>query len=430
MNKAEFQRLIHSGLGRAITFVREYDAQPFREVILDACLHCYSADPQSEGTRADYMFELVNFLPDRQFYQAEVLKGLCGSGDDWHAAQRFRFVTCMAFEGDNRAKQALYECFAPGPRMGEAVALNFLQMDGLKGLVFATAKIGALIISSPGEVDLGWLWSTAVETFGEKEAHAAMREAGALDPNVEAYRLQVAAKPDHGDSWEEINALSYEQLRPKIIGMSAHRLRFWGNAASTENLERAAYGLVATRDPGEQIRYLRIFKQTAFPLHASLLMDLAVSTNEDLSRAAAAALALLTYPSVRDVAFHLVGSHLAGRQYAIAMLDQNWEPNDHEVVLSWFEGESDRDARHPMGMHLRQFWEHHPEPAAEVRMLFSLYEKGPCSFCREFVVRRLMDLGSLSASMRAECAFDANDDIRLLVAPGQTMEAPPPDIKS
>jgi len=82
VNKSNFQELIKAGLGRGILYARDNDVRPFRDVILDACLHCYSADPQSEGTRAGYMLELVNLLPDRQFYCDEVLNSLSNSGDD------------------------------------------------------------------------------------------------------------------------------------------------------------------------------------------------------------------------------------------------------------------------------------------------------------------------------------------------------------
>ena len=102
------------------------------------------------------------------------------------------------------------------------------------------------------------------------------------------------------------------------------------------------------------------------------------------------------------------------------MLDRNWEPNDHEIALDWFERELDRDVRHEMQLDLRNFLDHHPAPASEVRILCSLYEKGPCSFCREFIVDRLIEFGSLSASMRAECAYDANDEVRQLVGPPES----------
>jgi hypothetical protein len=244
-----------------------------------------------------------------------------------------------------------------------------------------------------------------------------LSQAGATDPRIEAYRLAALAGEANSGSGtpEEINALSYEQLRPKVPALGAFRLRQWGKQASAEDVERAANRLMAAQVPEEQIQHLRIFSRRPFPLDPSLLVELSMSPNEDLARAAAVALSQITHPSVRAVAFRLVRNCCVGRQVAIAMLDQNWEPNDHEVVLGWFESELDRHTRHNMETDLRNFWERHPEPASELRMLCLLYEKGPCSFCREFVVQRLIELDSLSASMRAECAHDANEDIRLLV---------------
>ncbi len=427
MNKTDFQEAMHSGLGRAIIYARDNDAQPFRDVILDACLHCYSPDPLSEGTRAEFMYDLVSFLPDRQFYCDEVLRSLPGSGDDRDASQRFYFAASMSFDGDERAKQAMYESFDPGPKMGEDIAIDFVQMDGLRGLLFAAAKIGALIVSNPDYAEAGWLWSRAVEICGREEAMTALRQAGARDPRVEAYRLATAvrdANARHGiDSWEEIKALSYDELRQKLSSLRGFRLAGWGKIASAEDLGRAAHGVEAAETEEEQIQHLRIFSQKPFPLGPELLIELSLSQNEDPAHAACAALARITHPSVREIAFRLVGNRLASREKAIAMLDQNWEPGDHEVVLSWFESESDRDARHRMQIDLSKFWEHHPEPATEVRMLYSLYEKGPCSFCRRHVVERMIELDSLSASMRAECAYDANEDVRLLVAPDETAQA-------
>lgn len=76
---------------------------------------------------------------------------------------------------------------------------------------------------------------------------------------------------------------------------------------------------------------------------------------------------------------------------------------------------------HSMGMDLKDFWDRHPDDGAAVRMLCALYEKGPCSFCREGAVRRLIERGALSDERREECTLDANEDIRELVgspAPG------------
>ena len=145
------------------------------------------------------------------------------------------------------------------------------------------------------------------------------------------------------------------------------------------------------------------------------LVDLSQSTNETLAWAAAHALARIQHPSVRETAFQLVANRLPGRATAIEMICRNWQRGDHDLVLNWFDNEIDRYVRHSMETDLRTLWEHHPEPGSELRMLHALYERGPCAFCREGVVRRLMALNALSPAMRSECAQDANEDVRKLV---------------
>ena len=426
MDKTEFQELIQAGLGRAIIYARENDVRTFRDVILDACLHCCSVDVQSEGTRAGYMLELVDLMPDRQFYCDAVLEALPGSGDNWDAVQRFHFATYMALDGDEPARRLLYESFDPGSKMGEDIAIDFVRLDGLKGLLFAAEKIGALLSSKPDEVDEGWLWSQATEICGEQETMAALIQAGKANPDIETYRLTAERNDSkrnsgQGTGWD-VKGLGYDALKARLQGLTQTsgiigiRLGRWGEEADLENLERAAVGLIAAQTAEDQLAHLRVFQHRSFPMDQQVIVELAVSRDELLANAACGALAQITHPSVRELAFQLIQGHRTGRDKAISMLARNWEPGDHAIALGWFEQERDRDVRHWTGMGLRKFWESHPEPATEPRMLCSLYEKGPCSCCREFVVDRLIELKALSEPMRAECAHDANDEIRKLVA--------------
>ena len=97
------------------------------------------------------------------------------------------------------------------------------------------------------------------------------------------------------------------------------------------------------------------------------------------------------------------------------MLSRNFHSGDHDIVLNWYGGESDPEVRHDHERGLLDFWEEHRESESELRMLMMLYESGPCSFCREFVVRRLIEMDSLSPALREECAHDANYEVRELV---------------
>jgi hypothetical protein len=422
MNEDEFRRLLQLGLGRAILYAQDHDVSKFRDLILDACLHCYAYDPQIEGTRADYMLELVDLTPEKEFYYNEVLKAVPGSGDDWDAMQRLRFAACLAFDGNERAKRVMYESYQPGPKMAEGIGIDFLQMDGIKGLLFAAEKIGALLMATKEKVDLGWLLSASTDELGEQETWDALRQAGAENPRIEAYRLAVEASRNGLDESisknREIMNASYEELRPRLRESKRGFFSWigsWGERASDEDIERAARGLLAAQDAKEQHAHLRIFSRRRFPLDPELLLSLVEVDQERVGFAALEALSQIAHPAVRKLAFRLVDTRARWRGQAIDLLAVNFEPGDHATVLGWFEAEEDEETRHSFGIDLRKFWERHPDEESAVPMLLALYERGPCSFCREGTVSRLIKRNALPEELRMECAYDANDDIRQLV---------------
>lgn len=419
MDREHFRRLLRLGLGRAILHARDHDVSVFRDLILDACLHCYSYDVQIEGTRADYMRELVDLTPDKEFYYNEVLKALPGSGDDRDAAQRFRLAVSLAFDGNERAKRAMYESYEPGPWYGEHIGIYFLQMDGIKGLLYAAEKIGALLTSTSEKVDLGWLLGVAKDDLGEQQVLEALRGAGSENPRIEAYRLAAESAERHSDERLEqsggtINA-GYEQLKPMLREMTFTWLGSWGERASDQDLERAAHGLIAAQDPKEQFAHLRIFSQRRFPLDIQVLLKLVGVEEERVGLAALVALSQVTHPAVRELAFRLIETKDKWRREAVELLIRNFQLGDHAIVRKWFDTEEDEETLHGFGSDLMKFWKQHPDQKSEVPMLLALYERGPCSFCREHVVSWLMELNALPDDLRAECAFDSNDDIRGLL---------------
>jgi hypothetical protein len=416
LDEVEFRRLLRSGLGRPIQYAKHHVLHEFRNTILDACMHCYAYAPQCEGTRADYMLELVDLMPDKEFFHSEVLKTLSGGGDDWDTAQRFRFAACLAFNGNELAKRAMYESYAPGPKMGDGIGINFAQMDGIEGLLFAAEKMGTLLMAKPEGVNVGWLLGHSIDQFGKQETWDALTKASTQNPRIEAYRSEAKAREDRRLGEPRVNIdITYEQLKPKFQEMVFTWITSWGERASDAEIEQAAHGLMATRDPKDQLAHLRIFARRRFPLDIQILLSLVEVDEERVGFAAVKALSQITHPAVRELAFRLVDTRARWRGEAIDVLARNFQPGDHAVVLGWFEAEHDLDVKHSMGMDLTDFWKEHRNEESEVLMLRALYELGPCSFCREEPIRRLLELNALNEEMRAECTFDANDDIRKLV---------------
>jgi len=131
--------------------------------------------------------------------------------------------------------------------------------------------------------------------------------------------------------------------------------------------------------------------------------------------AALRVLAQIAHPAVRQLAFRLVERRAKWRGQAIELLARNFRPGDHAIALRWFETEEDLETLHSLGMDLKDLWERHPDEETEVPMLLTLYERGPCSFCRERTVHRLIERRALTEELRLECSYDANGDICDLV---------------
>lgn len=419
MDEGRFRSLLHLGLGRPVLYAREHDVDRFRDVILDACLHCYAYDPQIEGTRADYMLELVALTPNKDFYYDGVLKVLPGSGDDWDAEQRFRIAACLAMDGNDRAKRVMYESFSPGPKSGEGIGINFLQIDGTDGFLFAAEKIGTLLQTTSEKVNLGLMMSVAGEILGEEKAERALREAGAHSSEIETYRLANedgrARSQENARQLQEIMCASYEQLRSRMGQIFQPWLASWGERASDADIERAVHGLAVAQTAKEQHSHLRIFSRRRFPGDIRPLLNLVNVEEEHVGLAAIIALSKTTDPAVRELAFRLVNTSASWRGQAIELLLRNFEPGDHLVALQWFEAEDDAQTRHSMGNDLMDLCETHPDKGAEARMMRALYEEGPCSFCRCNAVRKLAELNALGDDLRTECAYDSNGEIRELV---------------
>src|SRR5437660_6676085 len=111
MDAGEFEKITNLGLGRAVLHLREHDSTPYREIILDACLHNKAYDPQIEGSRAEYVVDLMRSSGNLSFYAQEVIRSLTEEVNDWDTPHRFRIARLLAQSGDQFARQAMKAAF-------------------------------------------------------------------------------------------------------------------------------------------------------------------------------------------------------------------------------------------------------------------------------------------------------------------------------
>jgi hypothetical protein len=101
------------------------------DIVLDACLVWYAVDPQSEGTRAPYMLELVAHAADREFYRRAILNRFRPQAMTGTASNAFVWCRTSPWRAmqrrDRRCKTASPQ--VPGSR---GIGCDFTRPGGIR----------------------------------------------------------------------------------------------------------------------------------------------------------------------------------------------------------------------------------------------------------------------------------------------------------
>lgn len=431
MEPTEFARIVRIGLGRANLVLRREALGPYRDVVVAACLHDQAYDPQLEGIRRDYLLDLIRLSGDPAHCRRRVLDALpTTSPEDYYdLRQLFALARAFAQEGDVAAREAMYASFAakaadPSPRLDDLIVGgdDIVHLDGVDGFLFVAEHLGARILADASLwADDYWL-SLAEKQSGEETVRREVERARRENPAIDAYLTSMESTRHargQGDNRRvDWVTLSYDELKP-FIGQPGRKIPItalsrWGQGADERSLLRAADDLLHEDDPRRLLDYVRIFGDRAFPLDPQPLIRLAWSDDEKLSWAAGLALGNVRHPLVRQAALDFL-TKPAKIDQAVGVLAPNYEPGDHVLVEQALASPQDTDeeidAYHHVGYDVLDLVKANPRPELAASLLI-LYERGPCSYCRERCFDRLRALDRLPAWLVEECCHDANPDLR------------------
>lgn len=424
MSVEEFTRWLKLGLGRAVLHLQKHDAAPYREVILDACLHNWAYDGQIEGSRAEYMLDIISLTGERQYYRDSILQALTSGEVDpnsWDRCQLFHFARLFAQTGDEHARQAMIENYEQDGSIRFILAGEFIALGGIRGFEYVARKRGAELRANAEDWEDDWLVGKLQEKVGEKESQEAIKQLSANDPLIKAYMDAVDdlrtrrknARPERRDP----TGMSYAEVRSLILDGKHNSIMLpkWGEIASDGDLRQAAKDLMVVKERIQLREYLKIFKYRAFPLDLGYLIELAHGIDYRISALALGAMSVIASPAVRAFAFQLMEKpRQKWKGWVVNLLVKNYQAGDHAIIEKLAQELTDEKELHVLGLDVLEFYEVHPNPESEIRVLSFLYENGPCAVCRRRFVKRLIALKALPDWMAEECLWDAEEDTRTL----------------
>ena len=109
LNREEFANSIAKGLGRALLHINYYGLDQVKDLVLNACLHDLSYDPQSEDSRAEWLFSMFAQSSHYQEFSKAILEALAIEKNRWDLVQLFELALEMALAGDLSAKNQIID---------------------------------------------------------------------------------------------------------------------------------------------------------------------------------------------------------------------------------------------------------------------------------------------------------------------------------
>jgi hypothetical protein len=427
MNQQQFAGYLFQGLGRPYLHLRQHHAAPYREQLLHACLYNPVYDSQCAESRATYLHEIIELTDDPAWYTQRLLEGLAARDDEMDIGQLLDFALIFACRGNSLARRLMYEHCAESVAAGEPVlASRLIDLDGFEGFLYLVEQLGQLAATDETVWDDDYLLRHLEEQLGAENARSKLEEVRAVYPNVRQY-LDIVEQSHTRLKQSELSRAAlvnqrYEQIKPYLLKSDRKASKVplvrWGRQASDGDLQQAAQDLLTRTDAAQLRTYLTIFRQRPFPLGWRALLPLVWHENERVARWTIQQLGHFRDDDLRQLGFELIG-----RDYhtsdAVELFAENYLDGDEQFFAALLERTTDRDDLHAIGLSVSEVFERNPRKNA-ASLFLDLYERGPCSICREHFVERLIEIQQVPEWMIAECHHDSNDGIRSSIAAYKT----------
>jgi len=420
----ELARSLVSGRGNAVLYLQTHDAAPYRAVILNACLHCVAFDPQFNGDRADYLFEIIQLTSELPFYRAQIFAALPATSDEYYdKLQLFDLVGRFAAHGDEEARDLLYSTYTASLTDADGASGDgaIIDLDRVQGFLFVADALGKLLV--PDNIDNGddMPVVSLKERVPDADLTAIRAQAERDQPYVAAYIARIQAQAERREQYQRAQAQaeavpsSFDELESlfatEIGKRYSSKLVRWGKRAPEEERRKAAEALLIETDPARQTAYARLFQRVSFPLDPAKLVEMAESGDDTLMRAAINAIGVMQRPDIRALALRLLNVPQWG-YHAGKLLITNHEDGDEKLIESALIARlSDEEAFHGLGLSALEFFQTYPKPE-NIPALTLLYTYNPCSNCRSSCVDLLIAFDAFAEWMNAECLHDGSPDVR------------------
>lgn len=143
---------LKKGTGRALLIIKDNQSTDFSEIIFNACVEALGYDPQCEGSRAEYLYEIIKASNTSFLLEQKIIEKILSERiESWDLTQLFGIVKIFASKGNKTARAKLYEKFSLHRcevYQAADIAESLIDLDGLNALKFIVEIRGKELLKS------------------------------------------------------------------------------------------------------------------------------------------------------------------------------------------------------------------------------------------------------------------------------------------
>jgi hypothetical protein len=425
LSQAEFADAIAKGLGRAYLYVRDYGLDDVKDLVLAACLQDLAYDPQCEKSRAKWLFSM---FANSQYYpefRERILATLAVEDETWDLLQLCQLAKEMAMAGDNLAGKKLadriYERAATRSSDDWIGVDELIEWAGMDAAIELARIYGKRLLADPQDRvpdTLSFFTNLSAQNLEIFDRHAL------TDRLVATYRqylidARISAAKDLSErrSPSPERTLSVEKIIARASQKQDRYPAFYmqfGRQAPAVELDRIFDLLLTESDEDIYLRLLWVFWRTPLPRLDDRILA-SVDRNSDLIRSAT----ISAISQIKDDRIHQLARSkvLTGiDDNTLDLFINNYHAGDAQIILtSLNEIAPDREDLHAIGTSIIRICEkqHHPEL---VPLLAWIYDRTPCSDCRQSIVTELENIGKLA--IISQPSIDGMQSNSISIEPG------------
>ena len=442
-----FKDSLIRGTGKCVAMLATESARrKYRPLVMWACGRNLGYDTQVEGTRALFLYDLIDQYPSPEPFLDVVEERFFASFNkgNWLFQQECELLAMFAKAGNERARRILEQGYGRllrylrhlnPARVSKPYIPALDSFDSLcKQLMFCAKSaevqpmlerivrdVGGLCMRDPFWNDTADFVQLSLEfVLGERRFVAML---GRVDrsPEVEAYKsalLQVKKESEAGDPERKRRQnLGYKEVYRRVSEQGTFGIRYMVRRWRLDGRIKDIYGLVKLymneKDSETRAGLLDLFSAYDSKCEGYLPLDCvlqdALSGDDTLRVSALGVLEGINNPRVHDFALAMLKKRGVSPEL-LSVLAGNYRQDDDDFLIGGLKKIG--SMRHSVHLILARIPEDKNGARLSLRMLMYLYGAIECSCCRERVVREFGRRGLLTDDMLAECLHDASTGIR------------------